>query len=206
MDIYNFINSKDVAEYLKSINYNFSIMEASYIVYQCHNTTLKQKIEAWQEIIKTYPDCSYKRKRIDIESMHQFLRSYIFLKQRGLENFYRNNDEAVYLYWWESSEDDMVNASTDFDAVFSNYENCYEHFLKQIEENYFGVDTLENITFRKVWLDPSNNYGKYISLELNGKYEVMSVSESDMSDDEEEIDFYLRKCGSIFQHHLKEGI
>ena len=100
----------------------------------------------------------------------------------------------------------MVNESTDFDAVFSNYENCYEHFLKQIEDNYLGVDTLENITFRKVWLDPSNNYGKYISLELNGKYEVMSVSESDMSDDEEEIDFYLRKCGSIFQHHLKEGI
>ena len=81
MDIYNFINSKDIADYLKSINYNFSIIEAFYIVYQCHNTTLKQKIEAWQEIIKTYPDCSYKRKRIDIESMHQFLRSYIFLKQ-----------------------------------------------------------------------------------------------------------------------------
>ena len=62
MNIYNFINSKDVRKYLQDIDYQFTTPEAAFVVYWCKHATLDKKIEAWQEIIETMPDCSMERR------------------------------------------------------------------------------------------------------------------------------------------------
>ena len=56
MDIYNFINSKDIQEYLRGINYTFTTPEAAFLVYMCKHVTLEEKFQAWFEIIRTMPD------------------------------------------------------------------------------------------------------------------------------------------------------
>ena len=57
MDFYRFINSKDIKEHLKSIDYQFDTLAASWVVWQSRNATYEEKQKAFDEIIKTMPDC-----------------------------------------------------------------------------------------------------------------------------------------------------
>lgn len=56
MDIFSFINSKAIADHLRSIDYHFNALEAAWIVTECKRATLKEKHDAYREIIETMPD------------------------------------------------------------------------------------------------------------------------------------------------------
>ena len=43
MDVFQFINSKDIAAHLKSIDYPFSALEIAFLISQSEHTTLKQR-------------------------------------------------------------------------------------------------------------------------------------------------------------------
>jgi len=81
MDIFRFINSKDIRSYLKEINYEFTSVEAAWLVWQCESITLQEKHNAWQEIIDTMPDCAVESNQRfhfeGIESFHSFLKEFI---------------------------------------------------------------------------------------------------------------------------------
>ena len=64
MDLFRFIDSKDIREHLRQIGYSFTAPEAAFLVWQCRNATLKEKFAAWREIIETMPDCSLTRKEL----------------------------------------------------------------------------------------------------------------------------------------------
>ena len=55
MDIYKFINSKDVRNYLKEINYEFTPVETAWLIWQS-TKPLEERHKAWQEMIYTMPD------------------------------------------------------------------------------------------------------------------------------------------------------
>ena len=57
MNILNFINSKDIREHLKAINYEFNSLEAAWLIYHSRNATIEEKHAAWRELINTMPDC-----------------------------------------------------------------------------------------------------------------------------------------------------
>ena len=79
MNIYNFINSRDIAKHLKDIDYQFSTLECAWLVWQSRKHTLKQKHASWQEIIDTMPDCSVEArpKHEGVESLHRYLIDFI---------------------------------------------------------------------------------------------------------------------------------
>ena len=99
MDLFRFIDSKDIREHLRQIGYSFTAPEAAFLVWQCRSVTLKEKIAAWRTIIETMPDCSMaERMNMNaIPSVHKFLEQYITLMERLLENFYCE-EHAVYSY------------------------------------------------------------------------------------------------------------
>ena len=76
-------------------------MEMSWIIYNCHkkDVTLKQKQEAFNEIISNTEDteikqrynCAYR------PSLHDFLGQYVELQNRILQDFYCN-ENAIYFY------------------------------------------------------------------------------------------------------------
>lgn len=197
MDIYNFINSKDIARYLREVKYNFSTVAAAHIVYQCRTATLKQKIDAWQEIIKCYPDCRYEGKETTVESVHEFLRNYIAMKKRWLNQFYSSDDGGFYIYQWTCI--DIGCTSVNMNAIFSNYEKCYEHFMKETL-----IDKVD-VSFRKIWLDTIDEIGKYMKIGLNDKYEVTSVYKSDMSEEEKELEYWFDKMWVSIPTPFKRG-
>lgn len=79
IDYTKFINSKDIAEHLKKIEYvPSSAVEAAFIVWQRYKKWAldKEKYEAWNEIIATMPDAAvaprYNTEGVD--SIHTFLK------------------------------------------------------------------------------------------------------------------------------------
>lgn len=42
MDIYSYVNSKDIAEHCRSINHQFNAMEAAFLVHQNYAATLRE--------------------------------------------------------------------------------------------------------------------------------------------------------------------
>ena len=104
MDIFRFINSRDIREYLKIRNYPFTSLEAAWLIYQCRCATIKEKHEAWQELIQTMPDCAVAERphTAHHESLHQFLKEYIRTEDEILDWFFRNEKDAIYnCEFWE---------------------------------------------------------------------------------------------------------
>lgn len=59
MDILKYLNSRDIAEYLKSISFEFNAMQAAYVIYINDWLTIDERIRLWREITETMPDCEY---------------------------------------------------------------------------------------------------------------------------------------------------
>lgn len=87
MDIFKFINSRDIRDYLKSIEYKFSSIEAAWIIWQSRYATLEEKHAAWEELIATTPDCEIKERpnTRSQKSLHTFLAELIAFENRRFE-------------------------------------------------------------------------------------------------------------------------
>lgn len=99
MDIYSFINSKDIRNYLKEINYEFTPIETAWLIWQCEHTTLTKKQNVWQEMINTIPDCPVDCSFKKINSLHSFLKDAIALENKTIDNFYKEEKDAVYYFY-----------------------------------------------------------------------------------------------------------
>ena len=153
MNAISFINSKDIAAYLKKINYNFNTLETSWLIYQSSNHTLQEKNTAWQEVIATMPDCSVERRLNckEIESWHVFLSDYIKSQEETIKEFQRTDNEWVYGLGLRYPNEGF---SDYWEYLFSNYATCLSSAKKQIKEDS------EIIEFRiaKIHLDKTNEY------------------------------------------------
>ena len=58
MDVFRFINSGVMRKHLKDMGYEFSSLEAAWLIYQCHDATIDEKHKAWNELIEKMPDCT----------------------------------------------------------------------------------------------------------------------------------------------------
>ena len=84
MNILSFINSKDIREHLKKTGYKFSSLEAAWIIHHSRKATLDEKIEAWNELMETMPDCRIDERRgFNIGgSLFETLKAYIRLMRK----------------------------------------------------------------------------------------------------------------------------
>ena len=97
---YEFINSKDIREHLRKLDYPLTPVQCAFLVRQSKRHTLKEKHEAWEDIIATMPDCPVER-RINCkgwDSLHDMLRRYIAFERKCLSLFEREDSNAFYDY------------------------------------------------------------------------------------------------------------
>ncbi len=202
MDIYRFINSKDIAEYLKNLNYKFTLPEAAFLVYQSHYRTMKEKCDAWKELIDTMPDCSIEERfnMARIGSFHQFLRDYMDLQDKILQTFY-DASGAVYTYelmmtgprktWDGSKSDDPSLIREEAGEYFADAGSAMAHFKKGRKD--YLEDGLKMVRFSKQPLlkesDPEKD-GE-IRMEMTPDLEPVRIdySGSGILNDEEDILF-----------------
>lgn len=125
MDIYNFINSKDIKNHLKNIKYKFNSLETSWLIYQCKELNIDEKSEYWKEVISKMADCKIP-KRINCtywDSLHNFLNKYINAIQEEKSYFYKNdkNKDFVYTFSYNNPKD---NHWCNNDNIFLDVDEC----------------------------------------------------------------------------------
>ncbi len=180
MNIYQYINSRDVRNYVEKIGHQFSTPEAAFLVHHSDGKTLEERLQAWQQIISTMPDCKIeKRNLLDAtDSFLSVLSDYIELQRRKIKSF-PEGDGYVYRYaTYERSYTGMMEWNDQEDIFFSDYDSCV-NYCKKHELPQGGI---EKICIYKGKLNPSssdpatNRAGGYI--ELSNQGEVLEIHTS----------------------------
>lgn len=104
MDVLKYLNSRDVAEYLESIDFEFNAMQAAYIIYINEGLPMEERLRLWKEIIDTMPDCGFRCLQgecIYMEpSAHAAIRKHIGLIEEvlsALRSSKFDEEEIVYI-------------------------------------------------------------------------------------------------------------
>ena len=175
MNYYQFINSKDIREYLKKVNYEFSSIETAWLIFQCQHITLQEKFQCWERLTEEMPDCEIPKRPNCIyrESLHEFLKKYISILKQQYERFCQSEDNAVYQYEFYCKGD--AGWCEEFDSIYRSEQECW----KAIEEE---MDLeIERILIRKRYFGTEP---RYVIVEYNKKHEVMDIQSYILSDEE----------------------
>ena len=124
MDIYSFINSRDVEEHCRSLKHEFSAIETAFIVYQSKKHTIREKHDAYREIIVSMPDTEV-QKRFNCpyySSLHSVLRECLHCEHEysGFEFF----DGLWIEVPTPFAVGDILTANPDSANIDSAYENA----------------------------------------------------------------------------------
>jgi len=128
MDIYRFFNSDIVCRYIMELQADnryrdFSSVEKAWLIYQCQDATIEERLKAWQWIVDNERDCGFvtydEGSKVYHESLHEFL-TWHMNGQRALMNKFLNANEVhkcIYHFCTKSR-----NGSTTYPVVFESFE------------------------------------------------------------------------------------
>lgn len=129
---YNCINSKDIRKYLKELDYQFSPLEAAWLVWQCRAISIKEKYKLWQQIIDTMADCIIKKhlkEHADIlyNSLHDFLNEYMDLQNEYIERFNLYDKISVYQFELTWGVECYINRYNT--EAYSTIDKCFDRAM-----------------------------------------------------------------------------
>lgn len=174
MNIYEFVNSRNIAEYWQKIGFMPNALESAYLVYYSKNHTIEEKHDAWRWIIDNMPDCEVSGKNIESpqKSLHEFLKKYMAITYALIANFFADEKGAVYTYraLWENEFDKYDDGSEWYrvNSIFSNFE---EAFADATEDNELAPLFLE---FEKKHLGA---HGRSISIRMTPDKKPVFITE-----------------------------
>ena len=155
MNIYDYFNSRDIAEHCRNIGYKFSAIETAYLVWHSNHHTLEDKHKAWQEIIDTLPDENFRSNwDFDGNTLHSFLRTYMRLQNEFITDFCTTKEGYIYTYSTLYKRHDQFSPD---DIFFDSYEAC----LNALKVNELDDDTDDEIA--KVNITRHKLYSSHIS-------------------------------------------
>ena len=159
-DILRFIDSRELRDRLEKENYQFSSLEAAWLIHECKEATVEEKHRAWKDLIETMPDCSVPRIYIfgpQLDSLHAFLNRYMELEDRYIEEFYDDHhgdtydDPKPYVYRFRYVNKD--GSFFEYPTVFSMFSALYETIMEpgentvRIECEKMQIDRLHSQVF-----------------------------------------------------------
>ena len=178
MDIYSFVNSKDISEHLRKIKYGFTPLETAWLIYQCKRLTFNEKKEAWNEVISTMPDCEVPERYNchGWKSLHDFLTKYMAKIDKEEANFYKGDPKKDYIYTYSFLYKDDASWTEQFETVFSSYEKCFKAFREDaddLDDTYADGNT--GVIKYRICRRRMNDTGLGMALEFNGNGQLMEV-------------------------------
>ena len=177
MNIYKYIRSKDVREYNEKIGHKFTATESAFLVWRNSDITLKEKHDAWQEIMREMPDEEVpERLELDyVPSLFALLRKFIEADNVLLEQFYKSGYDNPAVYSFRSCYKGDSSFCQDGDEGFRDFEQMRESVECVITPDAY-------VEYTKEYYDYDSPYGNGITLVTHvtdGKEEVVSVGCSD---------------------------
>lgn len=162
MDIYSYLNSKDVAEHCRTINHQFNAIGTAFIINACRHISLEEKLHLFQEIIDTMPDEILTEKarilrtnmQLKYEYFHAALAHYTEAMRNSLKGFTTSEPDAVFS--WEFSRTDWHD-NIDRKKVYSTYAAAKEALMKELLEDKDEDLELYTGYIRKLRLDSEDS-------------------------------------------------
>lgn len=110
MDIYQYMNSKDIRDYLIEIQYQFSPLEAAGMIYRSDHHTLEEKFEAWEELIRTTQDCEIPKR-------------------------YKNGMVYQYQFYCPGDVDMCIDK-----GIYSSLDKCWENLQEDMDLDMYVIE------------------------------------------------------------------
>ena len=140
-----YINSSAIREHLKKLEYRLTPAQCAFLVWQSKRHTLKQKHDAWRDIIETMPDCTVEERSNcrGWDSLHAMLRGYMALDEKILSRFHSEEDAIYECEFWARSviklrAKDAPRGNEcewrEAGARFRSFARCFEYALKEAQE------------------------------------------------------------------------
>lgn len=179
IDLYKFINSKDIREYLKESKYEFKPLETIFIINQSF-LPFSEKLEGIKFLIDSTEDFMFKPKNIKLEeiSFHNFLKKYINVFEKQI-NIFANEGIFTFKICYENG-DNYAD-----DRLFSNSQDCLFNVKQNISDDaeYYSSD-VQCITIKRLILDTD----KYQIMYYNKEFDMLDFESCGLiSDDDFEI-------------------
>ena len=155
MDIYSYLNSKDVTAYCRSINHQFNAIGTAFIINACRHISLEEKLDLFQEIIETMPDekLSEKASRlkmhmeqdqgIETDSFHEALSYYIAAMKNALNDFLTAEPDTVYSWeiWYRDWKDGI-----DRNGLYSTFDAAKAAMMAEIQDHLEDYSDITGFT------------------------------------------------------------
>lgn len=181
MNLLDFIDSKDIRDYLKRIHYECSPAEAAFLIWQSSSKTLSEKHDAWRWIIDNVPDVSLPARNWfkGWESLHKVLEDYMLIEDGLIASLQEADDTCAF-----QAEDD---GSFGKSGLARDYEGCYREALRQVDLLRETTDGKEADHGFKIYMLPITRSGDgdewSISATFDHQGRLMSVENcSDLRD------------------------
>jgi hypothetical protein len=143
MNIYDFVDSRDIAEYWQKIDYKCTPLECAYLIHKSLTATLESKWSAWQEIIDTMPDSIIPERRwLKEQSLHHLIKREMAFQKLIVDEF---NDETNSVYTFCMYSDGEYS---DCRRVYKTKASCFEGIKEYLED-----ETITKIRVRKQVID-----------------------------------------------------
>ena len=134
MNIYKYIRSKDVRDYNEKIGHKFTATESAFLVWLNPDITLKEKHNAWREIMKEMPDEEVPRRpNVDYApSLFALLNGFIETDNALIDEFYKKDEQSVYSFRYYCEGDS--SPCGDFGRIYTDF-----RYMKSIIEQDFDL-------------------------------------------------------------------
>lgn len=173
-DILTFINSRDVADYLKEQGHKFTPKQIACIIWRNQSATLEQKHAAWMEFLPEFSGTVINRYIADTLCgsipLDGAVRGLLGEENYLLGLFYSDMGGGVYSFGVRYLSDERV---CEDDRIFFSLNEC----LAVIEEEY--SDILQEVGQFVVRKRFTGKNGRTIRVAMNGQRQVMTVSGND---------------------------
>lgn len=181
MDIYSFLNSRDIAEHCRKIQKEWSPLEMALIISHSKRSVLDKHV-AWRELISDYPDmmvppipeCGVN----GFESLHTIILTQIDYEERILRSFMEQTPGAVYRHqiaWnreWQYS-----------DSVYTSFEKAWADVIDSWDR-----DEVSEILVEKILPDDGGRITVYFDYDQNvfrldvwAPYEIAGPDDSEVT-------------------------
>ncbi len=200
MNVLDFVNSKDIRDYLKKIDYRCNPLEASWLIYQSRNNTIEEKMEAWKWLIDNTDDCEVPD-RINCtyrKSLHDTLREYMDMIEIRIARFYEEGKNVAYSYRYIFPG---CKIWTEGENLFSSPEICWDCIEDELDEDEFS--SLSKVIITKNVIDMGS---ASVSIHFNSRKKIMGVQDISIDDEESDLScFFFAGMWFNFPVPFKKG-
>lgn len=178
MDIYSYLNSKDVADYCRSINHQFNALESVFIIFHCRRISVETKHRLYRKIMREMPDMKLSKHQrlrwrehlLFSESLFDALHEFISDQEQMLHTL-KTDSQAVYSYAWTEKGCEPTRAK----IIYSDYDKAKLALaLELYEDDSFSMNDVASCEITLHILDEN----KSITAELNSDQKIIFIDSS----------------------------